>query len=1292
MKLPSPKYFLIFTFILATILWGQANNQQHYEVESIPEIFEMVSTDIQCIFQDSKGFIWVGTKIGASRFDGSGFKDFILIDRKNISQVNDIVEDSSGVIWLGGANGLYSYHQGDLSKISEVSQHLTSLHIDKNDNLLVGGLLFVPFSLSPSQRSNLRNGKKENVETIVSLEEWSKFVSYSRVWEITGDLNNHIWLGMDKQVLIVTQKQIEQIWQDEKARVEEIIGINKDSIYFGSEATTLLYAGNDTVQNLNNNLTYLSHHTDSALYFLTSYDIISITDRGINSLLDLSFLGNIYQKAFLVDREGNFWIGTESNLLKLTKSKFHNLAYSHRELLFENYSIAEVAPNQVIIGGTRKNIFEVEGEKIVLREKIDVISNSTIDALFVEEESGSIWYGTSMSGIVNQDKGQYRNYSTSDGLFDTEILFFKKLTDGTFWCGGYGGIANIIQSEHGAEFNSISLSRQLNKVPVFFDLIEDTNSNLWAICDHGFYRLTNDSLIKYDFDRFDIPPISGATSVHDNTFWVSTLGSGVWQLQFNPKGIPEVKQKFRKNDGLVSDVAYNVHLDTLNRLWVFYQNGISTFDPFTKPIRSRNFYASDGLETIPTTKIKILETQNGNLWMARKRIITYFNLYQLPRNNAKPFTHIVSCNFESNQPDERLIYNLENGQLGQKEFSNRYHFAEFKFASSSYARSKGGKFRYKLDGVDRDWVYSQTNSAQYKNLTPGRYAFHVQAINNDEVLGLAADVIDFEILAPFYKRWWTIAFMLCLLVATFYALYRFRLDKRKKELEAQRLIDLDEFKNNMYTNITHEFRTPLTIIQGMAENLKGYMSSESAGKLELIKRNSDIILDLVNQMLTYSKVQDDKLIPNYKSIDAIQYIQYLIESYSSFAELKNITLDFQSDLDKLWMDIDAEKLERIISNLISNAIKYTKKGGKIEVSVQSTIESLRIDVKDNGIGIEQDQIPYLFDRFHQAHSSPSKSSSGIGLALAKELIELQGGKIQVKSEPQKGSTFTVYLPITKNALPIEKSKNVGKPNFDIIASSSNIDNQPFLLLVEDNHDVAYFIQSCVTDFYKVDHVVNGKVGLDKAFETIPDIIISDVMMPQMDGMEMCRILKEDERTNHIPVILLTARATDDDRISGLKYGADAYLTKPFNKKELLIRLNKLLEVRMTLQSKYQSAVNESNGEKESTEQKDPFIAKVENIISTHMDDFEFSSKELAEQLFLSASQVYRKIKAITGMSTAIFIRHIRLEKAKEYLLQSDRTIAEVSFDVGYKSSVYFSQVFKEKYGRSPSAFKESGKH
>jgi signal transduction histidine kinase/DNA-binding response OmpR family regulator len=530
--------------------------------------------------------------------------------------------------------------------------------------------------------------------------------------------------------------------------------------------------------------------------------------------------------------------------------------------------------------------------------------------------------------------------------------------------------------------------------------------------------------------------------------------------------------------------------------------------------------------------------------------------------------------------------------------------------------------------------------------------------------------------------------------------------QEQKQLEADRLKELSDFKTQFYTNITHEFRTPLTVIMGMSDNIKNHSQEKT-----LIQRNSKNLLRLINQLLDLSKLESGKLKLNLVHQDLIPYLQYLTESFYSTAMAKNIRLVFHSEEKVVMMDYDEEKIQQIVYNLLSNALKFTKETGKIIFHASRIEENgrpfLKLKIKDNGIGMAPENVTQIFDRFYQgnhADANPSEGT-GIGLSLTKELVELMKGRIEVESQVGEGTEFRLYLPIETsmgNAAVASKGEKSASQNYQPdIVTPTEFENEeddktetlstnafPDLLIIEDNPDIIIYIKSILKNNYNIQTAKNGSLGIEKALDLIPDIIISDVMMPGKNGYEVCDILKQDERTSHIPIILLTAKSNQSDKIDGLKHGADAYITKPFDKEELQIRLKKLVDVRQQIQLRYANNLNAKTSSIQvgSNSIEDIFIQKLHQQIQIHLSDAQFGVPQLAAASDMSQMQLYRKIKALTGKTPSQFIRSYRLQKALELLQLGELNVSEIAYDVGFSDPSYFSRMFHKEFGKNPSQF------
>ena len=541
--------------------------------------------------------------------------------------------------------------------------------------------------------------------------------------------------------------------------------------------------------------------------------------------------------------------------------------------------------------------------------------------------------------------------------------------------------------------------------------------------------------------------------------------------------------------------------------------------------------------------------------------------------------------------------------------------------------------------------------------------------------------------------------------AIFFTLFYFTSQWEKaKVAEKNRLQEIDELKTKFYTHIAHEFRTPLTIITGIADQIKTDPGRWLDPGHEMIKRNTDKLISLTNQLLDLAKLEDKSMPLNLVHDDLVLYTRYLVESFHSMAELKNINLRFTSAADELFMDLDPDKVRDILSNLLSNALKFTPDGGRVVVHLQpielANNPFVKLQVKDTGVGIPAEEQALVFNRYFQArnHLDPQGTGTGLGLALTRELVRLLGGEITVSSTPGSGSVFEVRLPVRHEASPVTLPPLNG-PQITRIPAAEHRPTQHEttsgdtlqLLLVEDNTDVIRYLESLLEGTYNIEIARDGAEGYKKALACIPDLIISDVMMPEMDGYTLSRKLKADLRTSHIPIVLLTARSDFDSRIEGLKSGADAYLSKPFNRQELFIRINALISLRKGLQARYavlaDQKVYRDIAENGKHQREDAFMDKVQEVLVAHLSDEEFGIVQLCEALGMSRSQLYRKFSALNDMSVNQFLIALRLEKAKELLATTHLNVSEVAYDTGFKNPAHFSRVFSEKFGYAPSHLK-----
>jgi signal transduction histidine kinase/DNA-binding response OmpR family regulator len=725
----------------------------------------------------------------------------------------------------------------------------------------------------------------------------------------------------------------------------------------------------------------------------------------------------------------------------------------------------------------------------------------------------------------------------------------------------------------------------------------------------------------------------------------------------------------------------------------------------------RNFNQSDGLQGNEFNQNAFYrQPSTGKLYFGGTNGVNAFYPEQIRVNPNKPRPVLTGLRV-MNQPvfpgkkiNDRVV--LKQSLLFAK--SIRLHWDERSFtiaySSLNYDNPKGCRFRYRLREMDRAWndVDATVREVTYAHLPTGSYRFEVYASNSDGLWSEQPAALDIRVLPPWWLSAWAWTIYVLILVSLAWFVYRFlsaRLEYRRN-LMHERLLneknkELTEAKLQFFTEISHEFRTPLTLIIDPLERLSaGSVPSEKLPQFyQLMNRNARQLLDLINQLLDFRKVQSKTLELNAIHADMVDFVRQVVSAFEQRAQTQQVRLNVLASESSLWMDFDADKMRKIINNLVSNAFKYSPVYGQITVRLNpSGSDHIRLEVQDNGPGIDPTYQDKIFEAFFQAGDAKKNAyGTGIGLALTKELVLLHGGSISVVSEKGSGCCFVIELP--------RKQSGVQEPVTTTIPAASTVfseplpekttaEGRPLLLFVDDHADIREYIRLNFGEIYEVVTAMDGLEGFNKAAEIVPDVVVSDIMMDGMDGFELCKRLKSDERTSHIPVLLLTARQTDESRVEGYDLGADAYLTKPFNTEVLASRINNLLEQRQKLQKLFAqgSAMEIRKIPVNITDE--AFLNKTVGLIEQHMEDPDFDPDRLAELLRMSRSQLYRKIKGMTNRSVQEFMTSIRMNKALEFLLSGSYSISETAYKVGFSLPTNFTRTFTKHFGLSPSKYLE----
>ena len=1295
----------------------------------------------EVMVHDREGFIWIATNHGLSRFDGISFKTF-LHDPNNPNSLGNnfttsICEADDGKIWVGTADeGLFIFDPK--TEIFEA--------IRQEDGGLCGnGINYI----NKDAEGNMWLGTRYNgtCKWVKETREFEKIEGLKDGMVFYQQKNGQIWLGNSKGLF--------KMLPDGSLKLMKMPGVPEHWRYRQVQDMEELPNGKFII-------------TSSRESF---WEFDPETEHFRSLLDDFSFKNDRLPHAFLPAENNKMWIATTDELWhwnpldnRATKF-FYNKAepfslppttifYLYQDKAENLWTItvnAGVAvtqnlrnPFKMIGEMTAHEVITLDSERVLIysADKGTFIFNPKNETLVASDLP--VWNKPIVNGTLMKSKKNELLIWNGRGQpllmvdLNTNMVKQKAVANFAVDVAGDKIWDNLLYlSEDGMEWIDAFPEFQKN-IPNFIerwvywsDLATDEDDKIWIATTRGLFH--------YDFatqqgKRFLHDP-SNANSLPTNVIYHIYKGKNRRIYLATPSGISiynpleDIFINLNSKNGLLHEVEGTLIEDNNENVWIGTPLGLQKYNLNTGQFS--NFDITDGLPDLFIHKQTAGMDELGYLYFSAGSKTFRFHPDSFPVRDYVAPVHLMD--FYINH--QKVEKGKENGWLKPElrftpslTLQPEQHDFGFSYTMPVFYKPEKTTYFYRLKPYQEEWQSAGNSRAvHYTNINADDYTFEVKAQTVSGFWSTETASIKITVLPFWYQTWWAKMLLAGLIMLGLYSYYQFQLRRKLEVVENRRLKDLNILKTRLYTNITHEFRTPLTVIMGIAEQLaadirqsavdSGQQSSWSRG-FALIQRNSRNLLRLINQLLDLSKLDAGHLKLDNIHGNIVNYLQYLTESFYSMATENEIRLTFYSEEETILMDYDEDKIQHIVYNLLSNAIKFTEEEGKVIFHVLKAAKGeqpwLKMKIKDTGKGIAADKLPHIFDRFYQAnHGNGSNWNSnptgtGIGLALTKELVELMQGTISVKSEVGKGTEFIIQLPIKTEIQNFSSSTNKIfsiTPNYEMIAlekeNRSNPpliskDNLPELLIIEDNKDVRIYIQTLLKKDYNIRTARNGQKGIEQAIEHIPDIIISDVMMPQKDGFEVCATLKQDERTSHIPIILLTAKATHEAKIQGLQYGADAYLTKPFQKDELLIRLEKLVELRRQLQERYGGASrlspNDNIGTKPtnstvelSTE--DIFLQKLHNIIQTQLHNYEFKPNDLAQAALLSPTQLYRKLKALTGKTPSQFIRSIRLEKGKEMLLNGDKNISEIAYEVGFADPNYFSRMFQKEYGKRPRDYK-----
>jgi signal transduction histidine kinase/ligand-binding sensor domain-containing protein/DNA-binding response OmpR family regulator len=1338
----------------------------------------LVGKEVHCILQDSRGYMWFGTEQGLNRYDGYAFTVFKHEAGNATSivaaKVQSLLEDRQGTLWVGTWHGLEKFDRAtntfthflpDLSPSSDPwSNVIYDMCEDKNGTMWVSGKGLRRFDRSTGAFTRMPHDDSTTHPLIQN--------SVDAVFE---DRSGNLWVGAGgalEQFDRSTGKYA-QYWVDEKIKTTGSPARGGfhwiQRIYEDRRGILWLCTDGGPVAFNRSTGEFKPYHIfpespdssaprsissiiedDSGVLVIGSWGGGYMTydaraDSFIAQPLDPEVVPDGSVSALYRDRGGIIWIGTNGNgILKVVKADKRFTGFVRDDAEFPR--IVNYIP-PVTRSLQNNDIHFIDQDKSGIISIGTATGSDGFDRRagtfahwaswdwpyditgIVHSRFGPVtWTGVGGDGVNKiQEKPYRRKYfgTQQEGLGGSACSLFEDRR-GILWM--LISDAGLCQFDpHTERFKNLGIgqSQPFVAARMIVEDSVDSSDKGWAL-----WIGTNDGLWKYDarrdaFTRFGHDP-KDPRSLSSNTVTMvfrdraGTLWIGTDHGLNRMDAAAQTFECLTMDNGLPDNDALGILEDGQGRQWVSTTNAISKYDSRTKRFTSYSMKS-----VVPGIRFGAgccLRTDKGEMLFGGNGGFVLFHPDSIRDNSHVP--PVVITGFR--KFDLQAV--LDSAVSETKAFTLSYqdNFFSFEFAALDFTDPDMNQYGYMLEGYDTSWTYSgERQYARYVNVGPGHYIFRVKCSNNDGVWNEEGSSVAVIIAPPFWRTWWAYTFYVVLAVGLLYVLRRYELNRQALKfsyelgmVESAKLREVNTVKSRFFANISHEFRTPLTLILGPVRELHAVQPDEkSKEKLSMIERSAQRLLQLINQLLDLSKLEAGGMKLQAAPGNIVPFVRGIAQAFQSSAGRRSLTLSVEESEEAIELYFDRDKMEKILTNVLSNAFKFTPAGGKVTVAVSQDTPGtgvrgmssgfVCISVSDTGIGIPPEELSHIFDRFYQVDASQTREheGSGIGLALAKELVELHHGTISVKSEVGKGTTLALRFPAGRAHLspdeiaaapqveedpviPDHDAADLPMAESSEAASHSPDESLPLILIIEDNADVRTYIRDYLVPDYRVDEAGDGNDGIRKAKDVIPDLIISDVMMPKIDGYEVCKRVKQDEKRSHIPVILLTARAGQENKLEGLETGADDYLTKPFDAKELVVRIRNLIEIRRKLRERFSKTQVLKPGEIAVTSIDDRFLQKVMAVVEQKMGNEKFSVEELAGNVGMSRSQLHRKLSALTGQSPTNFIRYMRLHRAMDSLQKDAGTVSEIAYAVGFSGVSYFTKCFREQFGTLPSEVKK----
>ena len=1363
----SPRFFFIFSHILINVFkvkmiklltiififlftcFGVAQTDV-YKFSHITEAAGLSQNSVVAIHQDKLGQVWIGTRDGLNKYDGEEFTVFRHL-KSNVTSISNngilcIEEDSNGFIWVGTSFGLNKYDPQKntfktyfLNKKESFGSNVINVVKEmSNDQIWIGS----------SRGISIYNKK---TDTFISI------LGKNNIISIFETKSGSIFIGTKKGLLRLSNKQngnyqfksvhgTETIWvQDlvESPNGNILIATQKQSVleYNISKNSVQSYFEGSLLNEKNKNVRKLLFDDNDKLWMAT-YNGLQIANSQKNIIAlynnddDDKSINDNFIKTLFKDNTGVIWVGTyygginvwsdfNNNFINITQKK------SNSGLSFRVVS-SIVNYNNSLFFGTEGGGISILNQntntiKHITTKNASALKSDNVKSLCVTNDD-KLWIGTFTNGlaIYNLEKNVFEKLP-----FPKKLLNFLENV----------GVLSIIQYDNdhiliGTNYKGLVKYNTHKNIFKIFDTnsqptgfisnniktIEvDSKNNIWVGTNRGLNRISSNEEITNHIYKTDLNikfEINTIFEDYKGVLWVGTFEDGLFKFENN---------KFEPVDLYVDKVEINgirsIEEAESGKLWVStYTQGLLKYDPLKNVIEAY-YTKKEGLASNQFNRDASLRIGESQYYFGGVSGVTYFDESKLTKNDYSPQVIITDFKMQNTSVViEGKQQGLEKAISYTKELELDHNQGNFSlsFAIPNFINAGSNTYMYRLEGLETDWVKTSNNTASYTIQKSGNYTFEVKGVNSDGVVNQNSTTLQIQVNPAPWATWWAyLIYFMAIGVAVNYLLNILKSKtelKHQLELEhvrTQQIEKTNKSKLDFFTNISHEFRTPLTLILGplqqILENYRG--SSQMYRKLKVVESSSNQLLQLINRLMDFRKYENKLTKLEASEGNIVKFIEEICLSFSEYAKAKDYKYNFAASSDDINLYYDSAKLERVFYNLISNAFKYTPDQGEINIEIIEELDKVVVLVSDTGVGIPEEYVDKIFERFFEISDlkdGKNNKGTGIGLSIVKSIIDLHKGKINVtNSTKTSGSVFSVELLKGKDHLNeteivrgfkfsedislYENQLKAQDLSFDDTTIFRNIPSveKSSILIVEDNKQLRGFMRNLLEFNYNVYEAENGKEGFEIAIKERIDLIVSDVVMPITSGIELCALVKEDIRTSHIPVILLTTRSSLIYKLEGLERGADDYISKPFNIQEFKLRISNVLKSIARLKQKMNANMSLQVEDMVMSSLDEKLYKKALDIVNKNISNSDFDIPYFCEELGVSKSVLFTKVKAWTDFTPKQFIQHIRLKHSARLLEQGKINISQISLKVGFKDPKYFSRIFKSKFGKTPKAYSES---